>query len=66
MRKVIRAIATAAAVACLCLLATMPIVSGWRMPTEQTLPPAPINPLKLMEQAKHLQDQQIANFSTIH
>jgi hypothetical protein len=66
MRKVIRIAAAALAVICLCLIAAMPIVAGWRMPAEQVLPPPPINPLKLMQHAKHLQVRQIADFSTIY
>jgi hypothetical protein len=30
------------------------------------LPAPPINPLELMEQARHLQAQQITDFSTIY
>jgi hypothetical protein len=36
------------------------------MSAEQVLLPPPINPLKLMEHARHLQVQQTADFSTIH
>ena len=66
MHAAARIVAIALAVICLCLIAAMPIVAGWSMPTEQALPPPPINPLKLMEQAKHLQARQITDFSTIH
>lgn len=66
MRNVTRIVATALTVICLGLLAAMPMVSGWRMSAEQVLLPPPINPLKLMEHARHLQVQQIADFSTIH
>jgi hypothetical protein len=66
MREAARIVAVAPTVICLCLIAAMPIVAGWSMPTEQALPPRPINPLKLMEQAKQLQAQQITDFSTIH
>ena len=48
------------------LIAAMPIVAGWSVPAEQALPALPINPLKLMQQAKHLQARQITDFSTIY
>jgi hypothetical protein len=66
MHEAARVVAVALAVICLCLIAAMPIVAAWSMRTEQVLPAPPINPLKLMEQAKHLQAQQITDFSTIH
>jgi len=66
MRAAARVVAVALAVICLCLIAAMPIVAGWSRPAEQVLPAAPINPLKLMERAKHLQVQQITDFSTIY
>jgi hypothetical protein len=66
MRKAAHVVALALAALCLGLIAAMPIVAGWSMPAEQALPAPPINPLKLMEQAKHLQARQITDFSTIH
>jgi predicted benzoate:H+ symporter BenE len=66
MRKAAHVVALALAALCLGLIAAMPIVAGWSMPAEQALPALPINPLKLMEQAKHLQARQITDFSTIH
>ena len=66
MRKAAHVLALAMAALCLGLIAAMPIVAGWSMPAEQALPAPPINPLKLMEQAKHLQAQQITDFSTIY
>jgi hypothetical protein len=66
MHKAARVVAVALAVICLCLIAAMPIVAAWNMRTEQVLPAPPINPLKLMEQAKHLPAQHITDFSTIH
>jgi peptidoglycan/LPS O-acetylase OafA/YrhL len=66
MRRAARIVAAALAALCLCLIAAMPIVAGWSMPAAQVLPAPPINPLKLMEQAKHLQAQQITDFSTIY
>jgi hypothetical protein len=61
-----RIVAAVLAVVCLCLIAAMPIVAGWNMAAEQALPAPPINPLELMAQAKHLQVQQITDFSTIY
>lgn len=66
MRAAARVVALALALICLGLIAAMPIVAGWSMPAEQVLPAPPINPLKLMERAKHLQVQQITDFSTIY
>ena len=66
MRQAARVVAVALAVICLCLIAAMPIVAAWSTRTEQVLPAPPINPLKLMELAKHLQARQITDFSTIH
>jgi hypothetical protein len=66
MSKAASFVAAALAALCLCLIAAMPIVAGWSMPPEQALPAPPIDPLKLMEQAKHLQAQQITDFSTIY
>jgi predicted benzoate:H+ symporter BenE len=66
MREAARVVAVALAVLCLCLIAAMPIVAGWSMPAEQVLLALPINPLELMEQARHLQAQQITDFSTIY
>jgi hypothetical protein len=65
MRAAARVVALALALTCLGLIAAMPIVAGWSMPAEQVLPAPPINPLELMERAKHLQVQQITDFSTI-
>ena len=66
MHAAARIVAVTLAVICLCLIAAMPIVAAWSMRTEQVLPAPPINPLKLMELAKHLQARQITDFSTIH
>jgi hypothetical protein len=66
MREADRVVAVALAALCLCLIAAMPIVAGWSMPAEQVLPAPPINPLELMEQARHRQAQQITDFSTIY
>jgi len=66
MRGAARVVAVALAVICLGLIAAMPIVAAWSMRTEQVLPAPPINPLKLMQQAKRLQAEQITDFSTIH
>ena len=66
MRQAARVVAVALAVICLCLIAAMPIVAAWSMRTEQVLPAPPINPLKLMQQAKRLQAEQITDFSTIY
>jgi hypothetical protein len=66
MRKAAHVVALALAALCLGLIAAMPIVAGWSMPAEQALPAPPINPLKLMERAKHLQARQITDFSTIY
>jgi hypothetical protein len=66
MRKAAHVVALALAALCLGLIAAMPIVAGWSMPAEQALPAPPMNPLKLMEQEKHLQARQITDFSTIH
>jgi len=66
MRKAAHVVALALAALCLGLIAAMPIVAGWSMPAEQALPAPPMNPLKLMEQAKHRQARQITDFSTIH
>ena len=66
MRKAAHVLALAMAALCLGLIAAMPIVAGWSLPVEQALPAPPMNPLKLMEQAKHLQARQITDFSTIY
>ena len=66
MRKAARVVAVALAIICLCLIAAMPIVAGWKVPAEQVLPAPLIDPLELMQQAKHLEVQQITDFSTIY
>jgi CHASE2 domain-containing sensor protein len=66
MRQAAHIVAAALAAICLCLIAAMPIVAGWRMPAEPVLPAPAINPLELMQQAKHLEAQQITDFSTIY
>ena len=66
MREAARIVAVAPTVICLCLIAAMPIVAGGVCRPSKPCPSRPINPLKLMEQAKQLQAQQITDFSTIH
>jgi hypothetical protein len=66
MRHVAHIVAAALAAVCVCLIAAMPIVAGRRMPAERVSLAPLINTLELMEQAGHLQADQITDFSTIY